>query len=304
MSLTVVEKKARLDSIGASEAAAVLGVDRFKTAYEVYCVKTGKVEDFAGNEQTDAGNRFEPVILDWAEEQLGPLKRNRRLKLESEPIAATCDALTAANIPVEAKTGGLFAPLSDAWGRDGSDEIPERYIVQLHVQMMCSGADVGHLAAFLGGRGFSMFRVQRSERLASFIRERLNDWWVRHVVADVPPEYDPTVVAEVQRRIIRTPNKVVDLKADLVTQYELANAEAKTAETLRDNAKAILIDALGDAEVGEYGDSEKRITFFAQSSNNIDAQALRQQHPDIAEQFTRRRSSRVLRVVKKKGGQQ
>lgn len=260
--MTASELEARRAWIGASEAAAVLGVDPYKTSFQVWAEKTGRLPPWEGNAQTDAGNRFEAAVVDWAEEQLGPLRRNVSIGFEGYPIAATCDAVTAKQEPVEAKTGGLFGPLSDVWGRGGTDEIPERYIVQLHVQMLCAGTDVGHLAAFLGGRGFTMYRVPRSPRLADFIKERLDDWWIRHVVADVAPEHDPVAAAEVYRRIIRTPEKVVTVDPALVSAFETDREALRSAKKQAEASEAILIAALGDAEAADFGDGSRRVTFY------------------------------------------
>lgn len=264
--LTAYELEQRKKVIGASDVSAVLGINPYRTPFEVYAEKTGKLDSFEGNKQTDAGNRFEPVILDWAEEQLGLL--NRRLapsKLPGLPVASNCDAILAeTGVPVEAKSAGLFGPLSDAWGDEGSDVVPDYYLVQVQTQILCTGADFAYVAAFLGGRGFTMFRINRSEKICGFLRSYLPDWWNRHVVADVPPELGTTSL-EVLKRLKREPNKVVEIPSAVAMDFSAACIEVKLAEKREKDAKFALLAAMGDAEAADFGDPERMLTFYAQT---------------------------------------
>lgn len=50
--------------IGGGDISAVLGINPYKSAYDVWLNKTGQSK-FAGNEFTEAGLKLEPFILDW-----------------------------------------------------------------------------------------------------------------------------------------------------------------------------------------------------------------------------------------------
>jgi putative phage-type endonuclease len=264
MPLTQADLEARKQFIGASEVAAVLGVSPFKTAFEVWAEKTGRVEPFAGNKYTDGGNRFEPVVLDWAEEKLGALERNVVCKFGDAPVASTCDALTVERSPVEAKTAGLFRPLPEGWGEDGSDNVPDFYLIQCQAQMLCTGADVAHLAAFLGGRGFAMFTIQRSEKICKFLADFLPEWWNRHVVADSAPPMENTST-EVLKRLKREPKKIIEVTAEAAVRLERARAAESEAKKEVEAAQAALLAQMGDAEAADFGDPARLLTFYEQT---------------------------------------
>ena len=55
--------------------AALLNLDPFRNAYDVFLDKTGKVDMDIQSKAAEAGTMFESGVLDWAENQLGPLDR-------------------------------------------------------------------------------------------------------------------------------------------------------------------------------------------------------------------------------------
>ena len=61
--LTLEQKSELNKGIGASEAAAVLGIDPYTTPYELWMLKTGRMEkDVSNKEAVIMGNMLEPVI--------------------------------------------------------------------------------------------------------------------------------------------------------------------------------------------------------------------------------------------------
>jgi len=157
MPITEQQRQQRKGHLGSTDVAAILGVDPWRNAYSVYAEKTGKLEDDDREKgYLSAGNIFEPGIIRWAEDQLGPIITNEHgnaifRKAEGFPIASHPDGLVeASNEPVEAKTAGLFGPLVEQWGEPGTDELPDRIIIQCHVHMLCTDKQVCHTPVFLG----------------------------------------------------------------------------------------------------------------------------------------------------------
>jgi len=151
--LTARQIEDRRGWVGASDAAAILGINPYSNAHDVYLEKTGRCTP-PQNKAMDAGSRFEGVIMDWAEDELGAMERDVLFEAPCGcPIKARLDGmLLRGREPVEGKTAGLFGPIPrGTWGDEGSDIVPAWYIVQVQVQMLCSDGYMGHIAAFLGG---------------------------------------------------------------------------------------------------------------------------------------------------------
>lgn len=259
MAINTKQRAARQRFIGSSDSAAILGVDPYRSAGDVWLEKTGKVEPFAGNADTDRGNLLEPVILTWAEQQLGaPLVRDVFIPPTPDLpfMGANLDALIEGDGRleiVEAKS----SVNADEWGEQGTDEIPERVIVQVHHAMLLRGAGcrIAHVPVLIPGfKSFDwrMYRVMRNDEICAIIVERGEEFWEKHVKRDIEPSgFKPSL--EVLKRMRREPNKIVPVDAALVDAVIVARAMRKQADEESEAADAALIAALGDADAGTYG---------------------------------------------------
>lgn len=245
---------------GASDGAAALGLSPRRTAWETWAEKSGRLEPFAGNEATRMGQALEATILDVAETELGPLSRGDLVFADGTdfPLAATLDArVKSSGVPVEAKTSGIVGPIYGEWGDPDSDVVPQYYLVQVMLQMICTGAEFAHIYALLGGRGVVRYRAVYDAELARELTERLARWWQRHIVEGIEPARTEPVPLEVVKRLRRQPSKTIALAPeDLVTvaEYEDAKAIKSCAAKSCDAAQAKLLMLLGDAEAAELPD--------------------------------------------------
>lgn len=302
MPITEAAVERRQKYIGASDFPAILGLSPWKTCADVIAEKQGRVEKWDGNERTKAGNRFEDGVLDEAQEIFGPLVRNqfRVYREDGVPIGSNCDAiLVANNRPVEGKTAGLFGPLVETWGEDGTDEVPDMYLVQVQAQMLCCEAEVGHLMAFIGGRGFAHFTIKRNEELLKIMLDKAAKAW-EHVKAGTFPDNAPLSL-EICKRFRRVPAKVVSIPASLKTAYDEAQESYKAAEEKFETVKTNILTALsvGEAEAGEIP-GVGSFTYMEQGRSGIDAKRLKSEKPEIAAAYETETRFRVLRFKKAK----
>ena len=278
MIASTVNHAERAARMGASDAAAALGLSPFCTPYELAGLKTGRIEpDITDTKSTKSGRRFETAVLDDAEEALGPLRRGELVHAKGLdfPLASTLDGrVIATGRPVEAKTTGIVGPVYGEWGEPNTDIVPPYYLVQAVVQMICTEADLVHLHALIGGRGFVHYRILRDEQVCREITERLSRWWQRHVVEGVAPALTEPVPLEVVKRIRRQPAKVIDLyPEDAVTVAEFENAKSlkSSAEKSHEAAQAKLLLLLGDSEAANLPDG-RRIEYMEQTRKGYTVQ--------------------------------
>jgi putative phage-type endonuclease len=303
MPITEEERLKRKQYIGCSDLGAMLGLDPWRNAYDLWLDKTNRVnDDDWDNPAAEAGTLFEPGVIDWAEKSLGPLRRNVELINNEFNLIDHLDGqVISSGEPVEAKTSGLFGPLMDEWGDEYSDQLPDRVIVQCHGHMICTERVTCHVPTFLGnGRGFVMFTVFRDPVIADAVMDGAIDFWKYVEQDEAPPNLTPNV--SFLKRLKRKPTKTIPIDAWLVEQLDDAKDKVKWAEALRDDATSELVHALGDAEAGTYTADGKAmmITYFEQSSNRIDATKLRGAYPKIADECTKTNTYRVLRKKKVK----
>ena len=258
MPITIFEKERRKNYIGSSDVAALVGMDKFKTSFDVFLEKTGKVVKEDIGEPAKAGTVFEEALLNYTEEQLGKIKRNQRRAIEGTMIRTSIDAIVVeSGQPVEAKTAGLYGPLTEDWGDTGTDQVPDRVICQAQIHMKALEQELCWVSTFLGGRGFGMYQVPRNEQLIAVLLEAAQDFWMKHVIPDIPPTGSiPSL--NLIRRVIRTPNKIVVFGPEQFTTFDnwqAAKALAGDAEKYADTLKAQVLSYLGDAECADMGES-------------------------------------------------
>lgn len=252
--ITAQQRQLRKQGIGSSDIAAILGIDPWRTAADVYLSKTMEMDD-APNDAMQAGARLESVVLDWAEEKLGPITRDVFATNDEYPfLLANHDGLLDDRIRgVEAKTHRITSDFVDAaWGEENTDEVPDHVIVQCHHQMVVSDLESVYVPALIGGRGFSMFHVRRDDELCKTIIERATNFWYQNVKERTPPA-DSIPNIEVVKRIRREPGKVATGKVpvELVQKWQQIHAEATAAGKAKKEIDAAIIACLGDAEAIE-----------------------------------------------------
>ncbi len=265
MAITTRQRANRSRGIGASEVPAILGLSPWTTAWDVWASKRGLLEPREPNAAMQAGTILERSILDWAEQVLGPLRRNQYRSCPDHYMFAHLDAITSGGIPVEAKTSRLFGSSIDDWGSEDSDEIPEHVIVQVHAQMICSHADMAHVVAFIGGAGFRRYEIRFDSGLARIIVDTCTSWWRRHVIVGIEPTCAPSL--EVAKRLKRTPRKVVELDGEWLAVLDDAQAKAKQAAERVEEVKAGILAAMGDAEGVIFRGTGKMLDYRERTSH-------------------------------------
>jgi len=264
MALTERQKELRRNHIGSSDMAAILGLDPWCNAYDIWLYKTDKIEEAPETMVMKRGKIFEPAVLSYAEEQLGKISRRNTYRVAEDnlPLASNLDAsLVKTGEPVEAKTVGLFAPAKEDWGDADTDQVPDNVIIQVHVQMFCVKKGLCHVPAFIAGRGFNLFRVPYDKELAEFIVEKAIEFWDKYVKSDQPPS-DIAPSLNVIKRVRRQPNKIIQIEDRIIDNWQRGKTTFNLAREAKDRTEAELIAALGDAEGGQFSDG--LVTYFQQ----------------------------------------
>lgn len=300
--MAITEKQAarRMNKLGASDAAAVLGLNEFQSPYDIWAQKKGIVPPFEGNTATKIGNAVESGIVSLVEEETGlKFHRNQYRAAKNGIMAANTDALCLdENIPLEIKTTAR----AEEWGEEdlGADGVPMRALVQLYCQMICCEATEGIIAVMLAGfrMDLRIYRIERHEKHCKAIEAELVDWWKTHIEGDTPPE--GTMPETVYRAIDRPQGKAVELDTSLVERWREAEDVAKAAEREAKTLKDEVIASLGDAEIGSTPIG--LVTFKAQTTRRFDQTAFKAAHPDQYAAFIKETESRVCRFKAAKNG--
>jgi putative phage-type endonuclease len=194
MSLTEQQKADRMLGLGGSDIGAVVGLNPYSSAHSIYNEKRGLVEPFAGNAATDWGNLMEPVLLDWYSEHHldGELHRNHGMvHAENDWMRGNLDGLVfkdgRPHKVIEAKTAHWR--LADQWGDEGSDQVPDSYLVQCAWYMAIADVNLCDLVVAID-REIKVFHITRDLDLERKLIAKGKDFWENHVLPGIPPAID------------------------------------------------------------------------------------------------------------------
>ena len=297
MTITEHQREIRSRHIGSSDMAAVMGLDPWRTGYDVWLDKTGRVDPVKETDAMRRGNHMESALLSYAQDELGALRRNQRRVHARLPLAANIDAIaTDHNAPVEAKSTSFRSAEHHLWGRPGTDEVPERVLVQAHVHMMCLGDDAGtcFVPVYIDD-GFAMYRVDRHRAICDAIAKSAESFW-RCVTDDAPPESSDPSLDAIERRV-RVPDKAAEVERALIEIYLKRKAELEDAESALQVARRDMLEAADDAEL-ITGHPDFEFTYFQQNAKRLSTKQLRKDYPEAAAACTHETTYRVLRKRK------
>jgi len=187
----------RRKHITSSDIAALMGLpDAYGSPMGVYLEKKNLLERGEAPTYLEAGLRLQPVILDWYSDQRQVAIQHadpyELVVCKEHPVlAASLDARWHEGDlrPVDAKNVRIRR--TEEWGATGTDEIPARYVVQLHMQMLCIGVRVAaDLATLFAGADPGWFSVAYDPEIGGAVIEAAEAFWAKHVLADIPPPVD------------------------------------------------------------------------------------------------------------------
>ena len=302
MPITQEQREQRRKHIGASDTPAILGISPWATPADIYWSKVGPLPEDRPTVAMETGNRLEGPLIEFATERLG-VKAERDVSVlhPGGIFAANLDARIVGNgSAIEAKYVGPAN--ADAWGPDGTEEIPDYVYAQVQHQAYVADLSKVYVAAFVSGYrpDWRLFAIPRDERAINVIVERGMAFWNDHVLKQVPPvggELAPLEVLKAMRRD-RSEIALPSEASELLDLYERTKAAEKEATEGGKVLQRQLITLLGDNTDGLLLDG-RRITYRPQSRRLIDTAALKAKFPEAAAACEKESVFPVFRVLKK-----
>jgi putative phage-type endonuclease len=257
----------RRTGLGGSDVGVILGLDPYRTPFELWQEKTGRSASFEGNLATRFGKHGEQFVAEEYGLRTGRKvqRYNTVLRHREAPLIGHPDRLvvpegqkTAAwrreirtDLGLEAKTANAFAVRYGDWGEEGTDQVPAHYLLQCQAYMTLTGCPRWDLAVLIGGNAdFRIYHLHHDAELEGVILEEAARWWREHVISDRPPPPQTETEAR-QRWASHQPGKVAELDGDSEALLREYAGLKGTLKRLNDRETALrdqLIPAFADAE--------------------------------------------------------
>ncbi|MED5046482.1 YqaJ viral recombinase family protein [Bacillus siamensis] len=283
----------RRKGIGGSDASVVLGLNKWRTAFELWLDKTGQVPvSESASEAAYFGSILEDIVAKEFEVRSGKKVRRKKSMLkhpEYDFILANVDRMIVGEKAIlECKTTSEYN--LKEWE---NDEIPADYIVQVQHYLGVLGPEYkkAYFAVLIGGNKFVWKEIERDDELIEMIFTAEVEFWNTSVLGGGAPALDGSSAAEeyLKKRYAETEsNKVIDLTAvnrERIKQYLQLKESIAELQLQAKELENQIKHEMKEAEygfIGNYQTSWKPVI-----TNRIDTNKLKEQFPDVYEKVTK-----------------
>ena len=287
----------RRQGIGGSDIAAILGLSKWKSAWQLWNEKRGMVEDedLSENEYVYWGTVLEEVVANRFCELTG--KQVRKSGTLADDVYgymhANVDRLVVGEkAGLECKTANGFA--AKAWA---DDEVPTPYYLQCQWYMMITGFEKWYIACLIGGNHFVWKEIPRNDEDIEAMRTAAIDFWDMVQTGRMPAvDGSASCSAALSAKFTPQPGLEITLDDDDVERLITLKAGLKEMEKAVAEAENTIKEKMGEAEIGTAG--EHRITWKQQAGRvTVDAKRLKAAMPKIFEAYSKTgKPTRVFKV--------
>lgn len=295
----------RTRGLGGSDAAAAIGLSRWKSPFRLFLEKTGQIDRPEANERMQIGLEVEEAIFQMVRKRLEPEGLN--LTHNNEFFVSEEYPWMLGNIdgdiydPENDSFGVLEIKFVSPYGREEwtGEDIPQEYLIQLQHYFVVTERTWGIMAALIGNERLIIKRVEKDEELCQMMIEKEREFWEENVLKNIPPEVDGSSDTEEILNSLYPSAKnesiVLSPNADQIIE-ELQDLKAKAKEldseiTEREN---ILKQMLGENEAGKA--SNHWVFWKNFTSKRFDTTRFKNDNPDLYNAYTKESEYRKFTI--------
>ena len=296
----------RKRGIGGSDAAAAIGLSRYRSPLDVWMDKTGRAEpkDLSDNDAVRWGTILEGPIADYFAERHPELKVRRRnatyVSKSATFMLANIDRLLTDKDGnkgiLEVKTAGHYMD------KDWQDGPPLEYYTQVSHYLAVTGFSFVWVAVLIGGRDYREYLIERDDGDITRLIELERKFW-GFVEFDQMPEVTGMEDEGNALASLYSPDNGDIMPLDgllkkAFADYQRALTEIKAFTKDKDLAASQIKALLGNSRGAE--NEYHRITWTRSERTTFHARRFQKEHPDLIEGYlTTRPYDGGLRVTEK-----
>jgi putative phage-type endonuclease len=250
-----------LKLVGGSDVSALVGLNPYKTAHDVFARIVLGRED-PETKAMRRGTLMEPVIRELAREEFGLEFVGPRKYRHAPFLRASLDdvlVVSGEEQVAEFKSVGPFA--AGEYGEQGTDEVPTHHLCQAQTYLWVSKMPQAHLFALVGVDDMRRYVIRPDSEFQAMLLEAAERFWVDNVLTGAPPAVDASESCArfLAERFPRNGGELLRAKPEAmrwVEQLRVSREAVKAAEEAESEARNHLVALIGDAD-GLQGDGWK-----------------------------------------------
>lgn len=293
-------KALRGQYIGGSDAAAVVGLNPYRSPYSLWAEKTGRLPGFEGNLATEVGTFLEEFVAQkFAEVTEKKVRRANQSFLNSDypwAIANIDREIVGEDAGLEIKTTSEMNLKKFKGG-----EYPAQYYCQAVHYMAVTGKSRWYLAVLIGNREFRWFVIERDEDEIKALMDSEKAFW-ELVQKDTPPLADGTPATGEAISALYP-----ESSGEEIALYLYEDEAARYMETCRrirelEQERDALANSIKNyMQTAERADGDRyRVSWKTGTRKTFDIQRFAKEHPGMdLSQYFKTSTSRTFRVTEK-----
>lgn len=293
----------RRNGIGGSDAAAIMGVSPYQSAFAVYMDKLGFLPEKEDSEPMRQGRDLEEYVAKRFVEYMQNIGTPKKVKncnfILQHPkfdyMLANVDRLIVGeNAGLECKTTSVYNKTDFSSG-----DVPLTYFAQCQHYMAVTGAERWYLAILVLNKGFYVFDVQRSEADIRSLMSAEQNFWENNILKRVEPlpsgsEQDGDIISLLNSE---STDKEVDISlyAQELNEFMELDSEIKVLDEKKESLKQKIQNYMQDAERAVC--ENYKVSYKTIVKNSLDSKTLKLNAPEIYNQFVKTSSYRQFKVA-------
>ncbi len=288
----------RKQGIGASDAAAAVGLNPYQSQLELWMIKTGrdttlpKADPLDENSPMYWGNVLEPTVAECYSKRTGNKVRRVNAVLQHPDkdkswMLANLDYAVVSNDEVqilECKTAGEYG--TKLW----KEGVPEYVQCQVQHQLAVTGKAAADVCVLLCGQRLEIHRVERDDELIARLINLERVFW-HYVETDTPPPSDgsDSSALALQHLYPQNSDDVIDFSEDKDVSNQFIDlistkADIDLLKQYETKLKQKIQERMGSAYKAIFSSGE--VTWKrSKDSVVLDTKAALQSHPELLTNF-------------------
>lgn len=256
--LTKEQLEERLNYLGASDAAGVLGLSRWMTPLQIWAYKTKQIP--CPDEET---------LPMWVGMEMEDIVAKRFMKETGKKVRRVNDTIYHKQYPflachvdrkVEGEGAILQCKTATAWkAREWEgEEIPQEYIIQEYHELACTGHKKAYIACLIGNHKFVVKEIEHDNHIINNLISKEVYFWQNYVEKRIMPAQISCADSDILYQLfpIAQPESYVELDDDIniiCENIEAMKEDLKSLQGKIGQQENILKAMLKDSEAGATG---------------------------------------------------
>ncbi len=292
----------RKGSIGGSDAAAIVGLNSYNSAYSVWAEKRGLLPEKDDNEAMRQGRDLEEYVARRFEESSGKKVRrcNAVIYNDDYPFAhANIDRdIVGEDAGLECKTTSALNMSRFAGG-----EYPANYYVQCQHYLAVTGKKKWYLAVLVLGREFMVFEIERDDDEIKALMDAERELWDCVMSGEHPAVDGSKATSDAIKAVYSDSHPgTIDLfsRDTVIDEIMAIRQQIKELEQLQEERENIIKADLGSYESGTT--DKFNVSWKQQTRRSFDVKRFAEVNPEInLAPYYNETAFRKFDIRKKKG---